>query len=230
MSEKMWPNWNLSTPMIIFTFIFILLFPCLKRCGPIETHCQPARPGPREPSFPCLKRCGPIETLYRGLGPSRHGDWHFHVWKDVAQLKLYHFCYRVLRQLTWHYFHVWKDVAQLKPALRSNASSAKISFPCLKRCGPIETIIVVPRATRNGIIRISMSEKMWPNWNRRENHSCPWTHRADDFHVWKDVAQLKPSPAILMILSKFILLISMSEKMWPNWNRHAWLGTYEAWK
>jgi len=88
MSEKMWPNWN---------FRIIRIY-------------EPSRY-----TFPCLKRCGPIETwALRWSFSLSFLSSYFHVWKDVAQLKLI-VSQRVPARVSLH-FHVWKDVAQLKPS------------------------------------------------------------------------------------------------------------------
>ena len=146
---------------------------------------------------------------------------YFHVWKDVAQLK---------RPLSagglpsrWRDFHVWKDVAQLKPFRRQgNFIHIGKAFPCLKGRGPIETAVTYPafsleswfpclkgRGPIETVIRTVFAEFVF-----------------DHFHVWKDVAQLKPFPGLGVMLT-IRLHISMSERTWPNWNHRSLIAYFK---
>ena len=158
MSEKTWPNWNAMSTPIIHSLIFI--YPCLRRRGPIETNgIQPTLFVHQ--SYPFLRRSGPIETwIY--LCPSE-GYTTIHICEDVAQLKrcgnFVAICPRSCLSMsakTWPNWNAAIDIATLVILL---------SYPCLKRRGPIETA------------------KPWP---RRYSPCGP-------IHVWEDVAQL-PCP------------------------------------
>ena len=111
-----------------------------------------------------------------------------------------------------------------------------IRYPCLKRCGPIETFEDYTGPRRS--LSLSMSEKTWPNWNGSIAliASGAWTiHVWRDvaqlklkawsikvervrrpIHVWKDVAQLKHNT--YWHTTRVATLLSMSAKTWPNWN------------
>ena len=137
MSEKTWPNWNPLKRALRAPSL--LPFPCLKRRGPIETKQQAAR----------------IAELER----------HFHVWKDVAQLKL-------------------EIIVNLRITLTLHISMSEKTWPNWNT--------ISQKSLHFNHLRwhISMSEKTWPNWNLflpfpKINSVSPY------FHVWKDVAQLK---------------------------------------
>ena len=125
-------------------------------------------------------------------------SYHFlsiHVWEDVAQLKQVKAWNIVIGKgflsmsektwPNWNSFiryvtftpdvpiHVWEDVAQLKPSqFKLCRYPPQIIYPCLRRRGPIETIL------------------------------SDVFHMAPDrpIHVWEDVAQLKPRDFFLSVL------------------------------
>ena len=67
-----------------------------------------------------------------------------------------------------------------------------IRYPCLKRCGPIETFEDYTGPRRS--LSLSMSEKTWPNWNTGGSDSP--RSSSSSIHVWEDVAQLKPGSSL----------------------------------
>jgi len=184
MSERTWPNWNIGFRRAALNDL--LNFHVWKDVAQLKRRLSGTF-GMLALGFPCLKGRGPIETISKNL-TARSTRQNFHVWKDVAQLKPG--CILPLKsrglaismsERTWPnwngprvvwspiqppYFHVWKDVAQLKPQIIWSIWSC---------------------------FTISMSERTWPNWNVSvaDVRIAPM-RTISYFHVWKDVAQLKP--------------------------------------
>ena len=87
-----------------------------------------------KPNLPCLKRHGSIEAVVSDK-PAILQQVAYHVWKDMAPLKLLR-PKRFLNPLLT--YHVWKDMAPLKPRKVIDLTELTDDLPCLKRHGSIE--------------------------------------------------------------------------------------------
>ena len=155
MSEKTWPNWNISPYCTRYLNPWLSMS---EKTWPNWNACLYEQIKLLSVPYPCLKRRGPIETL-SNIDSCAHSR-AIHVWKDVAQLKpcsalgTHTICILSMSEKTWpnwnqdgilrfclynQSIHVWKDVAQLK--------------------------LIAARFTVQKKNALSMSEKTWPNWN-----------------------------------------------------------------
>ena len=155
MSEKTWLHWSINQIIYIVTFIFFL---------------------------PCLKRHGSIEASLL-----------LHDHKNQES------------------YHVWKDMAPLKLTVCEYLSPSGFYLPCLKRHGSIEALFGIWKVINK--YALTMSEKTWLHWSQTVSHDHKiypvltmsektWLHwsafcdvahgsSVNPYHVWKDMAPLK---------------------------------------
>ena len=159
-------------------------------------------------------------------------------------------------------FHIWNDMAPLKLGNASWSRMLPCIFPYLKWYGPIEALINNILHPIGWYIHISISEMIWPHWSssataqNRPRSSISisemiWPHWSTNsnpqgnlsqriisisemiwphwsltaceyvnlmllyFHIWNDMAPLK---RIVDFKRHHIMRISISEMIWPHWS------------
>ena len=164
------------------------------------------------------------QSLYGEVGNT------IHVWRDVAQLK---------RHVEFHpqQVYVLSISAKKWPNWNINALAAACStsvYPCLKRRGPIETQTVYSKEHAQGApihvwkdvaqlkqtpflfgwipITLSMSERMWPNWNVIGSGSE--TRMQNFYPCLKRRGPIETRTCWYRTSGS--TLLSMTEKSWPN--------------
>ena len=182
-------------------------YPFLRRSGPIETRALASLVALRN-LYPFLRRSGPIETRTI-ISFLRFMALSIHFCEEVAQLKL---CLAMMGYPSASTIHFCEEVAQLKLVVYVVVVSPKISYPFLRRSGPIETLWSLQPAPPGE--RLSISAKKWPNWN--ELPVAQNRYGGGSIHFCEEVAQLKPNTGQFKIIASTHL--SISAKKWPNWN------------
>ena len=183
MSEKTWPNWN--------TFVWkkgtspkaSMLYPCLKRRGPIETSddlsvwldqhglSMSEKTWPNWNEANCL---GQGIQVWLSMSEKTWPNWNDHGCRHLdPQIFL------SMSEKTWPNWNSRSSMVSISIAIALSMSEKtwpnwNITFlkhlfheipgyPCLKRRGPIETLLL--GRVLHLSHPLSMSEKTWPNWN-----------------------------------------------------------------